>query len=116
MAITEDTDVSQPAVLDMRRLWLGGVATAVVAALIVLVGVVIARGILGISVLAPATAGDLGTSATALIAASRSARSVLLRPRLAIATVSTEAMSGSCSCLIARLTIAGSSKVKNLSI
>jgi hypothetical protein len=68
VTIIEDTDVSQPAVLDMRRLWLGGVATAVVAALIVVVGVVIARGILGISVLAPATAGDLGTSATAVYA------------------------------------------------
>jgi hypothetical protein len=68
VTITEGTDVSQPAVLDMRRLWVGGVATAVVAALIVLVGVFIARGILGISVLAPATAGDLGTSATAVYA------------------------------------------------
>jgi hypothetical protein len=68
VTITVDTGVSQPAVLDMRRLWLGGVATAVVAALIVVVGVVIARGVLGISVLAPATAGDLGTSATAVYA------------------------------------------------
>ena len=39
-----------------------------VAALIVLVGVFIARGVLGISVLAPVTAGDLGTSATAVYA------------------------------------------------
>ena len=68
MTITEDTDITRPAALDMRRLWVGGVATAVVAALIVLVGVYIARGILGISVLAPATAGDLGTSATAVYA------------------------------------------------
>ena len=67
MTITDDPDITQPAVLDMRRLWVGGVATAVVAALIVLVGVVIARGILGISVLAPASAGDLGTSASAVI-------------------------------------------------
>jgi hypothetical protein len=68
VTITDDPDITQPAVLDMRRLWVGGVATAVVAALIVLVGVVIARGILGISVLAPASAGDLGTSATAVYA------------------------------------------------
>ena len=68
MTITEDPDITQPVALDMRRLWVGGVATAVVAALIVLVGVFIARGILGISVLAPATAGDLGTSATAVYA------------------------------------------------
>jgi Family of unknown function (DUF6069) len=68
VTITEDMDITRPAELDMRRLWLGGVATAVVAALIVVVGVIIARGILGISVLAPATAGDLGTSATAVYA------------------------------------------------
>jgi len=68
VTITEDMDITRPAELDMRRLWLGGAATAVVAALIVVVGVLIARGILGISVLAPATAGDLGTSATAVYA------------------------------------------------
>jgi hypothetical protein len=68
VTITEDMDITRPAELDMRRLWLGGVATAVVAALIVVVGVFIARGILGISVLAPAKAGDLGTSATAVYA------------------------------------------------
>ena len=35
------------------RLWAGGVATAIVAALAVLAGVLITRGVLGIPVLAP---------------------------------------------------------------
>jgi len=50
------------------RLWAGGVATAIVAALVVVAGVFIARRILGIPVLAPRTAGDLGTSVTAVYA------------------------------------------------
>jgi len=40
------------------------VATAVVAALVVVAGVFIARGILGIPVLAPAAAGSLGSATT----------------------------------------------------
>jgi hypothetical protein len=59
---------------------------------------------------------SLGTSATALMAASRSAWTLLFRPRLANASVSMVAVSGSRSCLIARATIAGSSNAKNLSI
>jgi hypothetical protein len=43
--------------LDARRLWAGGVATAVVAALIGVVGILIIRGVLDIHVLAPASRG-----------------------------------------------------------
>jgi uncharacterized membrane protein YtjA (UPF0391 family) len=43
--------------LDARRLWAGGVATAVVAALIGVVGIIIIRGLLDIHVLAPASRG-----------------------------------------------------------
>lgn len=68
MTVTPNTDLDQPAVLSPGRLWAGGIATAVVAALIVVVGVYIARGVLGIPVLAPKAAGDLGTSATAVYA------------------------------------------------
>jgi hypothetical protein len=50
------------------RVWAGGVATAVVAALIVVLGVYIARDILNIPVLAPKTAGTLGNSTTAVYA------------------------------------------------
>ena len=50
------------------RVWAGGVATAVVAALVVILGVYIARHILNISVLAPKAAGSLGNSTTAVYA------------------------------------------------
>ncbi|MQA84008.1 MAG: hypothetical protein GEV03_05080 [Streptosporangiales bacterium] len=50
------------------RLWAGGIATAVVAALVVFVGVLIARGILDIPVLAPEGAGYLGDETTPVYA------------------------------------------------
>jgi hypothetical protein len=50
------------------RVWAGGVATAVVAALVVVLGVYIARDILNIPVLAPKAAGSLGNSTTAVYA------------------------------------------------
>jgi hypothetical protein len=50
------------------RLWVGGVATAVVAALVVVAGVYIARNILDIPVLAPKAAGNFGNSTTAVYA------------------------------------------------
>lgn len=43
--------------VDARRLWAGGVATAVVAALIGVVGILVIRGVLNIYVLAPASKG-----------------------------------------------------------
>jgi hypothetical protein len=48
--------------LDAERLWSGGVATAVVAAATALVGFLIARGLFGIPVLAPAEDGAWGTA------------------------------------------------------
>jgi Na+/phosphate symporter len=68
VTLTDDVELDEPAAINVGRLWSGGIATAVVAALIVVAGVYIARGILGIPVLAPATAGNLGTSATAVYA------------------------------------------------
>src|SRR3984957_18043281 len=52
----------------MARLWAGGVATAVGAALAVLAGVLITRGRPGIPVIAPKTANNFGNSATAVYA------------------------------------------------
>ena len=46
--------------LEVARLWAGGAATAVVAALIALVGVLIVRAVLRIAVYAPADAGAFG--------------------------------------------------------
>lgn len=46
------------------RLWAGGVATAVVAALIAIVGILIARGIFHIPILAPKKSGTWGDAST----------------------------------------------------
>ncbi|WP_028647313.1 DUF6069 family protein [Nocardiopsis sp. CNT312] len=59
------------------RLWSGGLATAVVAALVVLAGTVVARGVLGIPVLAPEEAGHLGDTGTAVYAFTAAAAALL---------------------------------------
>ena len=53
--------------IDVVRLWSGGVATAVVAALIGLVGVLIVRAAFNIALYAPAEAGALGDQSTLLL-------------------------------------------------
>ncbi|PRY30846.1 DUF6069 family protein [Pseudosporangium ferrugineum] len=53
----------RPAV-DAGRLWAGGAATAVVAALIAVVGVLVGRGLFGVEVLAPQGAGVWGGART----------------------------------------------------
>jgi nicotinamide riboside transporter PnuC len=68
MVAPEDIDVAGHVHVNAGRLWAGGVATAVVAALAVLAGVLITRGVLGIPVLAPKTANNFGNSATAVYA------------------------------------------------
>ena len=75
-----DLDIDGPVAppqLSASRLWAGGVATAVVAALVVIAGVYIARSILGIAVLAPKAAGSLGSSTTAVYAAVAAAGALL---------------------------------------
>ena len=59
------------------RLWTGGVATAVVAAMVVVAGVFICRRVLGIPVLAPKAAGSLGDSATVVYAGLAAASALL---------------------------------------
>jgi Family of unknown function (DUF6069) len=54
--------------LDPGRLWTGGLATAVVAALVAVVGVLIARGVFDVPVLAPTGEGTLGDASTARLA------------------------------------------------
>jgi Family of unknown function (DUF6069) len=49
-----DTRLEQK--LDPRSLWTGGVATAVVAALVAVVGVLIVRGVFGLAIIAPGNA------------------------------------------------------------
>lgn len=62
-------DSTQPrAVLEAGRLWTGGVATAIVAALIAVLGVLLVRGVLDVPLLAPTEAGTLGDSSTLMLA------------------------------------------------
>ena len=63
--------------LNASRLWAGGIATAVVAALVVIAGVFIARHILDIAVLAPKAAGDFGSGSTVVYAAVAAAAALL---------------------------------------
>jgi hypothetical protein len=60
-------NASRPGV-DAGRLWAGGVATAAVAALIAIVGILITRGIFHIPVLAPKGSGTWGNANTATYA------------------------------------------------
>jgi Family of unknown function (DUF6069) len=50
--------------VDAGRLWTGGIATALVAALVALVGVLLCRGLLDVPVLAPTSEGTLGGAST----------------------------------------------------
>jgi hypothetical protein len=63
--------------VDARRLWTGGAATALVAALVVLVGVLIARGLLDVPVLAPTSEGALGDASTFQLAGYAAAAALL---------------------------------------
>jgi Family of unknown function (DUF6069) len=54
--------------VDAVRLWTGGLATALVAALVAVVGVLIARGLFDVPVLAPTEEGTLGNANTARLA------------------------------------------------
>ena len=54
----------QPPAVDGARLWTGGAATAVVAALLAVVGILVTRGLLGIPVLAPKGEGTWGDAST----------------------------------------------------
>jgi hypothetical protein len=50
--------------VDVRRLWAGGAATALVAVLVAFIALLIARGIVGVPVLAPDEAGVFGDAST----------------------------------------------------
>jgi Family of unknown function (DUF6069) len=65
----EDPGRSQPRPkVDAGRLWTGGVATAAVAALVAVVGVLIARGLFDVPLLAPTGEGTFGDASTARLA------------------------------------------------
>jgi hypothetical protein len=71
--------------VDAGRLWTGGVATALVAALVALVGVLIARGLFEVPVLAPTDEGTLGNASTWRLAAFAAAAALLAGTALLLA-------------------------------
>lgn len=62
------TDYGRQVRLDPARLWAGGVATALVAALVAIVGILIARGLADVAILAPKGSGLWGNANTATYA------------------------------------------------
>jgi hypothetical protein len=62
MLTAEEMEPAGHVHVNTGRLWGGGIATAIVAALAVLAGVFITRGVLGIPVLAPKAASAFGDS------------------------------------------------------
>jgi hypothetical protein len=75
--------------VDARQLWAGGAATAVVAALIALVGILICRWLFNIPILAPRQDGAWGDASTGeymLVAAAVAVVATALMYLLAVAT------------------------------
>ena len=70
--VPDDGPPQTRTVVDVRTLWAGGVATAIVAALVALVGVVVCRWLFNIPLLSPesqGTYGDAHTTDVVLLAA-----------------------------------------------
>jgi hypothetical protein len=63
--------------VDAGRLWTGGVATAGVAALVAVVGVLVARGLFDVPLLAPTGEGAWGDASTARLAGSAAAAALV---------------------------------------
>ena len=74
---------------DAARLWSGGVATAVVAALIAVVGILLCRGVLDVAVLSPKGEGVWGNANTvtyALVSAAVALAATALMQLLSVTT------------------------------
>ncbi|MFI9776828.1 DUF6069 family protein [Streptomyces sp. NPDC051956] len=54
--------------VDARKIWSGGLMTALVAALTAVAGVLLVRGVLGVAVFAPEGDGAMGDASTGLLA------------------------------------------------
>ncbi|MEU8898710.1 DUF6069 family protein [Nocardia sp. NPDC048505] len=53
-----------PSKVNLGKLWAGGIGTAVVVALLVVVAIMLVRGVLGVAILSPEGAGAYGTVST----------------------------------------------------
>ncbi|WP_435110823.1 DUF6069 family protein [Nocardiopsis synnemataformans] len=62
------TEIGSERPVNTTRLWYGGMATAVVAALVIFAGALVFRGVFGVPVLAPEDAGNLGDASTVVYA------------------------------------------------
>jgi len=62
------TEIGSERPVNTTRLWYGGMATAVVAALVIFAGALVFRGVFGVPVLAPEDAGALGDASTVFYA------------------------------------------------
>lgn len=62
------SEIGSERAVNISRLWSGGLATAVVATLVILAGTLVFRGVFDIPVLAPEEAGYLGDTSTAVYA------------------------------------------------
>ncbi|SDD20847.1 DUF6069 family protein [Glycomyces harbinensis] len=74
--VTEPKGAHRSAV-DAGKLWAGGFGTAVVAALVALVGILLVRGVLGIHILSPSDAGAYGDATTTTYAFGAFAAAIL---------------------------------------
>jgi hypothetical protein len=76
-------------VVDARQLWAGGAATAVVAALIALVGVVVCRWLFNIPLLSPKSQGTYGNAHTTTVVLVAAAAALLATGLLHLLLVAT---------------------------
>jgi Family of unknown function (DUF6069) len=88
------------------RLWTGGLATALVAVLVALVGVLIARGLLDVPVLAPTEEGTLGDANTLRLAALAALAALLATGLLHLLLLSTPQPRRFFSWIMALVTVA----------
>jgi hypothetical protein len=75
--------------VDAGQLWAGGVATAVVAALIAIVGILICRWLLHVPILAPQRAGAWGDASTGWYALSAAAVAIVATALMYLLLIST---------------------------
>ncbi|GAB3563177.1 DUF6069 family protein [Amycolatopsis endophytica] len=82
---------SDPTEPDYGRLWAGGVATAVVAALVAVVGLLISRGLFDVAVLAPKGNGIWGNANTVTYALCAAAAALLATGLMHLLSLATPA-------------------------
>ena len=82
-------DIARRPTVDAKTLWAGGFATALVAALVAVIGVVVARGVLDIPVLAPEGSGAFGDASTGGLALAAGAGALVATALIHLLLVST---------------------------